>query len=214
MLTIDQIYYSEETKALCYPQSRLIDNTGKCTVYFENDIIAYKQVPETAYYGILSARFEQKTGIKYANLYNFIERTKADFYTPFSDKLQVRINIFDHFAKTQPGSVDVLKEVLHYIGVNIPKSNPPVIYSNYFICKRNLFLFYQKNYLLPAMEYLKSLHENHLVWSKSRYKRIPDNWLISYVPLHTFVLEMLPSVFIGNMSPHLIKTQHLTQYTR
>ena len=209
MLKLSQIYYSEETKALCFPQSDLIDNTGKCTVFFENDILETMILPDCDVFGCLSARFNQKTGITYQQIESVINSKPADFYIPFSKS---KLNIYEKFKVWQPGSVDVFAEIVKRLNFKFtPNVAPPVVFQNAFFAKKDTWEYYRNFYLEPFMNELRGMETGTKVWGASKYIRIPAELNMSYVPLHAFVLEMLPSYFCQNEKLNIV---HFNRHTR
>ena len=163
------------------------------------DIVDNHNITEE-YLGIFSYKFPQKTGIFKKKLewllnknpdfdvYGLCDQRLKGKYLQFSDK--VHLNFLKLF-------IPLCKD----LGLNPIEPNF-VIYSNYFICKTEIYRQFVEEIIKPAVYLLETKYKD-LAWKDSHYKGLSKDQLklytgLDYYPMFTFVLERLLNMYINN----------------
>lgn len=228
MNIIYQIYYSAETRLMCYQHARLVDNTGKLTVFFENDIIAEKISnhidDDYKYIGILSPRFKHKMANKrltWFRLLDILENNNTDVVSFFKPSENQKNNIEQlnrYHRGVNPSAVELMQKMLELAGVpwdcKQKMRKGSIIMSNYWFMKKHIAEKYLSEVLYPCMKVLKNDMKDEVI-QNSQYNRqrkgafislIRSQLQMNYYPMHPFLLERLPSVFL-NINNNLTITQ-------
>lgn len=193
-----QIYYDEShLNSLSHDTLPYYNNY--LTEYFENDIIrkAYENgLMNSDYFGVLSWRFLQKTGFQFKNT---MITGDADIYA-FQNSTRNH-SVFGDSAMCHPLFMDIFSKVLELL--NCQNINPTLgLYMNYIVAKTPIFKKYVEEFLIPTIDYLKTLPDHDKVWADACYHHNPTltqklQQFIGkpYYTYHTFICERLWSVF-------------------
>jgi hypothetical protein len=215
LINIWQVYFNEKSKANCYPEYNHYDNSEKLTEYFENsvivDLIRNGEHKKADYFGVWSHDIRKELVWKEgelrfspANLEIVVEANKHIDIFGFQKRRENRNIILqaEHYHK---GFVAIVQRILEETKFlpQIPKTLDHVILFNHFIAKSEVYEQYVNELLIPAMSVLANIHE---AWNDANYKkgkttpeikaRFVKAFGKDYYPMHPFILERLPSLFL------------------
>jgi hypothetical protein len=148
---IFQIYYSEQTRRILDPGFIPLDNLSNerpdwreywpIRRYLGNETLR-----EGEYYGFLSPRFKEKTGLTSQDVHGFIEDGyDLISFSPFFDQMAFFFNVFEQGESGHSGLASLSQRVLEDLGVQLEASEATpqlrqllmdsrhVIFSNYFV---------------------------------------------------------------------------------
>lgn len=209
-MKIHQIYYLDEQK-LHLLQGAIPYFNEKLTVYFENEPIRKLGLKQNEdYFGVFSWKFKDKRKLTLHEIKSLMEKfPNYDLYTFFKDVSNK--NIFKLGNVWHP----LLMECLEYIVKRMQLDDKLLregtrcnILQNHFIMKGNLYKRYVKELLEPVMEMMDEPHFKNILYKDSGYLKLVKNRKdkilpqlnkigLDYYPMHPFVLEMLPSLFMN-----------------
>lgn len=144
-----QIYYNEATRVAIDPDFEPLDNLANerpewCEYlpirkYFARNTLD----DESAYYGFFSPAFGRKTGIRGAELVEFVRQSGgADVVTfsPYLDSSALFQNVFEQGATLFDGFLDAADAVAHLVDPRIRLSElvqdaRTTVYSNFFVAR-------------------------------------------------------------------------------
>ncbi|MBR7523020.1 CDP-glycerol glycerophosphotransferase family protein [Pseudomonas juntendi] len=145
---IHQIFYSEETRAMLEPGFTPFDNTGQRPDWAEywpiRTLLLDKQLDENAFYGVLSPRFKQKTGLNAQQVLEFCSSAPAEadvlLFPMFFDESALYENVFIQGLIYHPNIWPAFVEMARRLapGVDIETLVMDARHSqfcNYFIAK-------------------------------------------------------------------------------
>lgn len=144
-----QIAYSKETMAKIKPPFKVLDNCTNLRPDWQEywpirKFLLSEHLDESAYYGFLSPRFTEKTGLDGAALMQFLRETADDIdvitISPQADMSAFFLNVFEQNDTFDPGFTAVAQEFVDYAGLAIDLKNllmdsRHVVFSNYLIAK-------------------------------------------------------------------------------
>lgn len=210
-LTVYQIYYSERTYVNCYQGRKWwkpYNNIGKLTPYFENqvivDLINQGKHKQSEYFGVFSHDIGKEISFK----------EKGEPFSPESllkcmdgtdvfsfQKRRQQENIVYQAENYHPGIVKDTEFILNEIGYEIPKKLDSIILFNHFVMKSDLYERYVKEMLKPAMKVMETMPELHRDAGYKKLKKgehpdFTEHLGYSHYPIHPFLLERLPSVWM------------------
>ncbi len=101
---------------------------------------------------------------------------------------------------------DILFEALEACQIPRPENRAmkgKVVISNYIFARPEIWVNYVQYYLHPMIDYLMTRPKDHAVWDDAKYKRkirdVKVPWgHVDYYTHHTFVLEMLWTVYLAS----------------
>ncbi|QWD90899.1 hypothetical protein [Polynucleobacter sp. MWH-Braz-FAM2G] len=145
---IHQIFYDDISKNSLDPQLIPLDNTNGPSDWFEfypiMDFLQKTKLQEDAWYGFLSPKFQQKTGIPAFELINIIYRyaTHANvaIFSPAWDQLAYFKNPFEQGEFAHPGLLEISQQFINEISLNIDLTklvtySSTSVFSNFIIAK-------------------------------------------------------------------------------
>ncbi len=222
-LKIYQIYYSWFQWFSVQHGFKPYFNAGS-NRYLENQVIldCYQnhRFKNCDYFGVLSWRFEEKTKLNFDQIANFIkkEKSSADVYAFFQDpdqRSRVKKNMWKHAVEMwhPPLFIEIGQMIFDELKIkaNILDLETPVIYSNYWIARPQVFAGYVERLLAPAV---KIMEENEtikrLCYEDSGYDRqksisIKQREKIfgrPYFTFHPFICERLFSSWLA-LNPNI-----------
>ena len=214
-LDMHMIYYNEETKNKVPKDFIGYDNNGKETLFFENTPIAsiIGNTNEEGYIGIVSPRFYEKVAfdLGHKRISQIIFSQRKDVISFHSNPPRGRGNsvivLANHYHN---GYLEAMKIICSKIGLQYHEnSNRCHIYSNHFVAKKTVYKEYVNKVLLPAMEVMNDktitrLQEilftdtGYKATDKGAIKNIQHKFGLNYYPMHTFLCERLPTLWLDS----------------
>lgn len=147
---IFQIFYDCSSLASKDPGFIGLDNTQNSRPdWFEYWSIRnyFKSHPpvDGVYYGFLSPKFYEKTGLTSFEVFNFIEEADADIisFSPYFDQAAAFLNIFEQAEVNHRGMQECMDLFFNYI--NLPNGREQVmtsdefVFCNFFVAKKNVW---------------------------------------------------------------------------
>lgn len=126
---IYQIFYSAETRAMLEPGFIPLDNSGQRPDWAEywpiRNLLLNKDLDENAFYGVLSPRFKQKTGLDSGQVLEFVKSAPSDadvlLFPMFFDELAFYENTFIQGLACHPNIWPTFVEMARQLspGVNL-----------------------------------------------------------------------------------------------
>ncbi|MEB3840436.1 glycosyltransferase [Pseudomonas guariconensis] len=126
---IHQIFYSPETRAMLEPGFTPLDNCGQRPDWAEywpiRNLLLNKDLDENAFYGVLSPRFKQKTGLDSGQVLEFVKSAPDDvdvlLFPMFFDELAFYENTFIQGFACHPNIWPAFVEMARQLspGVNL-----------------------------------------------------------------------------------------------
>ena len=152
------------------------------------------------YTGFFSWKFRAKTGMNKRVLFNLLLDNHYWNYDVINLCEPLPKPYLEFSETNHKGFIELFTNIcmdLHLI-IKEPKH---VIYSNFFIAKKEIFIEYQI-LIKKAIELLETKYMD-LAWIDSGYKALTSERLkqvtgLDYYTMHTFILERLLSVWIDN----------------
>ena len=154
------------------------------------------------YLGIFSYKFPMKTGLFKKKLFKILEQNpNYDIYTFCSHRINLKGKYLQFTEKVHPGFLGLFNKLCNDLGLEV-KEPKYIIYSNFFICKTEIYRKYVNEIIKPAIELLETKYKQE-VWQNSNYKGLEKDKLkqytgLDYYPMHTFLCERLLSIWIEN----------------
>jgi len=201
---IYQIFYNNESKSKLFKELKPYDNTGKCSKYFETDVILdiwqnnKSEWENSKYVGALSWRFQQKTYLSYNKLKQGIDKCNTPVvYLTSSNSLGYGKGLSDHSfnqCRTIAAEIDRLN-ILEFkiFSHDIDKHSN---FSNYWLLTPVLFDEYCR-----FINYIKTFIDTTSNKTIREQLRIPVKYRvenkIEYF-CHPFFMERLFAVWVCN----------------
>lgn len=199
-LLLHQIYYDESSKRLIDPVFIPLDNCNGPPEWFEfYPILRYLEanvLQDNYWYGFLSPKFSQKTGIEGSQILNLLKKfgEKADvaLFSPSWDQLAYFKNPFEQGEFRHPGLLEIAQD---FLNTNLIKCNlkslvtysSTAVFSNFVVAKGS----YWKEWLRLGVifyEYAERVNLGETIYLDAANKR---------GPMKTFIQERLPSIILS-----------------
>jgi hypothetical protein len=222
-MKIHQIYYLDEQKPLLLNGAIPYFNEN-LTVYFENEVIRKLGLNQNEdYFGVFSWKFKEKRKLDLFQIQELIERNpNFDVYSFFKDVSNK--NIFKLGNVWHPRLMECLEYIVRRLKLNdilLREGTRCIILQNHFIMKGDLYKRYVVELLEPVMEMMDEPEFKKILYTDSNYlklvKKRKDKILpqlnklgLDYYPMHPFLLEMLPSLFMNINKDLTFKQFHYT----
>ncbi|CAM3850426.1 hypothetical protein CCOS865_03590 [Pseudomonas reidholzensis] len=145
---IHQIFYSDETRALLEPGYTPLDNVGQRPDWAEywpmRNLLMDKPLDENAFYGVLSPRFKQKTGLDAEHVLRFVESAPDDadvllfpvFFPDGARYENIFIQALVHHPNIWPVCVEMARQVAPGVDLEtLVMDSKQAQFCNYFIAK-------------------------------------------------------------------------------
>lgn len=143
------IAYSPETLRSVPPGFAVLDNlSGVRNDWREywpiRHFLLHEELADNQYYGFLSPRFHEKTGLSHAQVAEFVRaagtRTDVVIFSPQVDMGAFFLNIFEQEELFQPGFCGPSQAFLTSIGMQVDlgrlvMDSRQIIFSNYFVAR-------------------------------------------------------------------------------
>src|SRR3954467_6876333 len=144
-----QIAYSAESRKICDPGFEQLDNLANERPDWREywpirNYLTSRALDEGSYYGFLSPRFAEKTGLSSEAVFKFIEENGAGrevfLFSPFFDQLAYFRNVFDQGERHQPGLTALAAEFLARSGLDsdlqsMISCSRNAVFSNYVVAR-------------------------------------------------------------------------------
>jgi hypothetical protein len=213
---IHQIYYDEPSRNLLDPGFIPLDNTAnERPDWFEfwviRKFLLENQLEEHAWYGFLSPRFRDKTGVDAGTLAAFIEfsSTRSDVALVSSawDHVAYFQNPFEQGEVWHPGITEVSQAVVDHLGLGLDLSRMVAhaanfAFSNFVVAKAA----YWRQWLTMANDLFSLAERGPRSLRASLNAQTSHGSNVSHTPMKVFVQERLPFLVI---SRHKIHTSFL-----
>lgn len=206
--SLTQIIYAEYQRSSCYPFSEIYFNHG-LTIFFENSVLA-ELVPkiQADKISICSWKLDQKLRWYIGRPRPItLELLDSDYEVMTFTRNTDEHNMFGAAERWHPGFLKTFDMILEAIGVKRPMKIKIPIYQNHFSAKKDIYRDYVSKYLSPAMDVMTNVPEIHVECMKDSnystldrkdYSFLKDKIGVGYVPMATFLLERLFSVYCQN----------------
>jgi hypothetical protein len=199
-----QIFYDQSTKASLERGYRPLDNTGnERPDWYElwpiRKFLLSNKLDADAWYGFFSPRFNEKTGVEYHHVHQFVShfQGQADvtFFPRRWDHIAFFRNVFIHGELAHPGIIEMTAEFLNRKSININLNelvnhSGNAVYSNNVVAKGNYWqawLELVENFF-SYVEYDNSANAQAI--------RMPTTYGARSVPMKTFIQERLNAIVI------------------
>ena len=147
------ICYSQKTyDSVVYPFAPLDHRENQRSDWQEywpiRKFLLWSKLEEHTYYGFLSPRFTEKTGLTSEFLHRYISSISNDIdlltFSPQPDMSSFFLNVFEQNEVFDPGFTDTTNKFLDYAGINVDVSklimdSTNIVFSNYFFAKPNFW---------------------------------------------------------------------------
>lgn len=152
------------------------------------------------YTGFFSWKFRAKTGMNKRVLFNLLKEKNYKEYEVINLCEPLPKPYLEFSESNHKGFMDLFTSICMDLNL-IVKEPKHVIYSNFFIAKKEIFIEYQI-LIKKAIELLDTKYMGQ-AWEDSGYNALKKELLkevtgLDYYPMHTFILERLISVWIDN----------------
>lgn len=155
------------------------------------------------YIGIFSWKFYYKTNILEKDIHNIINKNKNyDVYIFSKNDLFKSISYLEFTKIVHPNIEELLKILCKKLNLKLDISPNKVVYSNFFIAKKDIYIRYIKEVVIPCINLMETELKD-IAWKDSHYKNLEPSVLkdltgLNYYPLHTFALERMFSIWLSN----------------
>jgi hypothetical protein len=146
-----QIYYDEITKNAIDSGFTELDNSKNerpdWSEYWPiRKYLLDTEMDPTSYYGFLSPKFQQKTGLTASDVYKFLDTSTQDIiaFSPYFDQSTFFFNVFQQASTNHENIFECLSESFNLIKPEIASqslimTSQHIIFCNYFIAKRHVW---------------------------------------------------------------------------
>ena len=202
-----QIYYNEETKSKIDPLYIPLDNSNSPKPeWFEfypiKCFLDQNELEDNTYYGFLSPRFYEKTGMAAEQLIALIQEKSKEGIDVFISSLGFGSiayyqNLFEQGENWHPGLKSLSQQAFNKMGLSIDldslvSSVHTSVYCNYLIGNKR---YWQEWKLIANKFYDLVEHDNSEL---GKALRANTNYLRGNTAMRTFIQERLPSVILSS----------------
>ncbi len=202
MKKIFQIYYDDETYSKILPGFIPLDNSENARPdWFEFWVILNylrkNSLDEGVWYGFLSPKFREKTGLDSKTIYESLDRCvdgcEVFLFSPGWDQLSYFLNPFEQGDLWHPGLKKATQIFLDHIGLSINLStlvtdSHTSVFSNYIIAKKN----YWDRWKILAELFFEFVEKNVSFQFATTY-----GCASNYAPMKTFIQERLATLILS-----------------
>lgn len=197
---IHQIFYDNASKNSLAPEFIPLDNTNGPADWFEfypiMEYLKKTKLQENAWYGFLSPKFHQKTGIPASDVIHIVSHYATDanvvILSPAWDQLAYFRNPFEQGEFAHPGLLKTSQDFLNHISLNIDLTklvtySATAVFSNFIVAKPE----YWTQWLQIAQKFYGYTLENRL--GETSYLDAQNK----IGPMKTFIQERLASIILS-----------------
>lgn len=213
-IKIYQIYFDKKQRLDTYfsPVFNPLRSDDRAK-YLETDIIAglieQGKHKEADYFGVVSYKFKDKTGLRGNDIDFYINKNEADIYSFFGHtKAQYQewkhVNLWERDKVWHPLLYDIGVKLFDKLGHDIRTLEMPVIYYNYWIARSEIVEEFYNEILKPSIEIMETeLAEMCMQDSMYPYakrvdlERVKQMFGVPYFTYHPFVCERLFPAFVA-----------------
>ncbi|RFU47448.1 hypothetical protein [Paraburkholderia sp. DHOC27] len=203
---IHQIFYSEETRLALDPGFIPLDNVGQrpdwCEYWPMRNFLTGAALDEEAFYGFLSPKFKDKTGLTAADVHQFLGAidTPSDVdivtFSPFFDAGALFPSIFAQGADGHPAAWPVFVECVRLLApqVNLEAmvmDSRHTVFCNYFVAKPRFW----RHWLSRAEVVFKIAEENRSPLAEAFNSTIDHS--SGATAIKVFVIERIVSLLLA-----------------
>lgn len=202
-----QIYYDESQRSKLYSFAIPYFNQG-LTIFFENVPIV-KLVTESKAEKIcvasykLAEKMSRRVGLR---LPLTLDALNSDYEVLSLTRNSHKHQMLAMASQWHPQFIKTITTLWQKLGYKMPGEAKNPIYNNFFSAKREIYLDYVVNFLIPAMELTERDSEmKSLMMQESNYgqlnrqadmKSVKEKIGLSFYPICPFILERCPSLFM------------------
>lgn len=216
-----QIAYNEETIKKVDVDNAIEFQNRASDKYLENTIISRFSefvTDRASYFGILSARFDEKMqwkqseGRSIAGIRPAIEKDgySHDVYSFFGSNT-IR-NVWVQADRWQPGVLEIAEIIFKQFAIergqpigDLKKLDTPIIYQNAFVAKREIYADYVNNWLIPLINIMETNEAvKPLLFANPNYKdaKLTEEecmrvFGVPHYTFHSFVCERFFSTYLA-----------------
>lgn len=189
-----------ETQSTEYTRiNNKVSTIAEKSYLFEYNVILNTTI-QNDYTGFFSWKFRAKTGINKRVLFNLLKEKNYTEYDIINLCEPLPTPYLEFSENNHKGFLELFTNLCKDLGLKVSEPKH-VIYSNFFIAKKEVFIEYQ-NLLRQAIELLETKYKEQ-AWEDSGYKGLGSERLklatgLDHYTMHTFILERLMSVWIDN----------------
>lgn len=197
---IHQIFYDDTSKSLLAPEFKPLDNTKGPSDWFEfypiMEFLKKTTLQENAWYGFLSPKFQQKTGLSASEVINIISRystyANVAIFSPAWDQLAYFKNQFEQGEFAHPGLLEISQKFINETPLKIDLTklvtySSTAVFSNFIIAKPK----YWTQWLQIAQQFYKYCLDNQI--GKTTYLDSKNKM----GPMKVFIQERLSSLILA-----------------
>ena len=217
-MKIYQIYYSDETRKSNDSGFLQLDNLDNDRPDWREywpirKYLLEKTLDEDKFYGFLSPKFKDKTGLSSDQVYEFLEKNKdanVCTFSPFFDQSAIFINVFEQSNAVHPGTINFYKDLFEILDLGIDISTMCMhslntVYCNYFVAKP---AFWRVWFAHCELIFNIAETDNHHLSVDLNSAVSHDN---SQAPLKVFVIERMVSLLLSlnswKVKPYFLSTR-------
>jgi hypothetical protein len=205
-----QIYYDRATHSQLdpgfFPLDNMLNPRPDWREYWpiKQFFLSRPKLDETGYYGFLSPKFKEKTGLSSQDVLAFMHRHSGSpdifSFSPYFDQMAVFINMFEQGNAHHAGLMECSREFLTKLGID-PLLLEQVghsrntIFCNYFIAKPTFW-----RHWLAINEALFALCEENSSRLAQRLNAGTDHAGTHSCPLKVFLIERIASLLLATGS--------------
>lgn len=203
-MKVYQIYYSDETRKSNDSGFLQLDNLGNDRPDWREywpirKYLLENTLDENTFYGFLSPKFKDKTGLSSDQVYEFLEKNKdanVCTFSPFFDQSAIFINVFEQSNAVHPGTINFYKELFGILDLGIDISTMCMhslntVYCNYFVAKPAFWRVWFAH--CELIFNIAETEKNKL--SVDLNATVPHDY--SQAPLKVFVIERIVSLLLS-----------------
>lgn len=207
MTELHQIFYDEKQRDKLYPFAIPYFNED-LTIFFECSVIA-KLVTESKAEKICVASYKlaEKMGRRVGlRVPLTLEALNSDYEVLSLTRNSHKHQMLAMASQWHPQFIKTITTLWQKLGYKMPGEAKNPIYNNFFSAKREIYLYYINNFLIPAMELTERDDEmKSLMMMESNYgqlnrqadmKSVKEKLNLDFYPLSPFILERCPSLFM------------------
>ena len=206
---VQQIYYDESSKGMLDAGFIPLNNSLNPRPDWYEFFVIFQflkthELQNDCWYGFLSPKFKQKTGLTSDNLYEFLEAADQDNHdvaitSPGWDQICYFRNTFEQGEYVHPGLIDLTQEFcsrqkidLDIRGVVSHSQNS--VFSNFIVAKPN----YWKKWLMLAQAFFAIVEDNSSNFSSKTNTLTTYHTANRLAPMKTFIQERFPSMLLSS----------------
>lgn len=201
-----QIFYSEQTRAELDPGFEALDNLANPRPDWREywpirNHLLNAHLEEDAYYGFLSPKFGEKTGLDAGQVERFVRANAAQadvlIFSPYYDQSAFYLSVFEQGESRHPGSLRTAQDAFAAIGLDVGleeliTDSRTTVFCNYFVARPRFWREW-----LAINEKLFALAERGDSAIGARLNALTTH-AEETVPMKVFVMERIASLLLAS----------------